>query len=498
MRASIQEKNMMLNIFDNANVVAIYLNHLGNVLFYNKKLKELTAKDDNQLLGKHWFSILCPEPTAEMKQHMFKAIVDDTFTYRRANIFEGMLTDSNGSERIISWNITPMLKGDGTISGILILGSDITTLKEREASAQNIDATLKNIFSSIKEYALYASNLEGNITYYGMGAELMFGWQRNEIIFKHISVLHAYADVNIMLPFILEKVNQQEQYELETFLIKKDGSSFPVILSVSKLVSSGSFLGYIFMAKDITERKKLEYQIFQSEKVAAVGQLAAGMAHEINNPLFVISGNIELLLDSKKLNIKIKKGLKSIESQVHKIRLLVDRVLVFTRKSAPRAENLDINKVIKKVLPFLNYHKLPTLRKIKIKKELSKELGMIKGDLNQLQEVLLNLFINACQAMKDGGLLTIKTENINNEFAQITISDTGHGISPDNLKNMFLPFFSTKIHGTGLGLSICYSIIKNHNGNIFVQSQVDKGTTFTIKLPFIKKGGTNELQGINS
>jgi two-component system NtrC family sensor kinase len=126
--------------------------------------------------------------------------------------------------------------------------------------------------------------------------------------------------------------------------------------------------------------------------------------------------------------------------------------------------------------------------KIRITKDFAKKLPLIKGDSHQLQEVFINLFINACQAMPEGGRLIIKTVNSGGEFVRISISDTGHGIDPKNLNNLFMPFFSTKSEGTGLGLSICYNIIKNHHGFIEVESQVGKGTTFIIKFPFIKKG----------
>jgi signal transduction histidine kinase len=244
--------------------------------------------------------------------------------------------------------------------------------------------------------------------------------------------------------------------------------------------------GYIFMAKDITEKRKLEYQIFQTEKLAAVGQLVSGITHEINNPLFVISGRTDMMLAAKPLGKKLKKNLKIISAQIDQIRKLVDSFLCFTRKTPPNTEPLDLNKAIKSVLPFLSYHKLPA-KEIKVKKFFAKGLPKIKGDSSQLQEVFLNLFINAYQAMPEGGVLTIKTGNISDDWALVEISDTGCGITPEGLKNLFMPFFSTKKEGTGLGLSICYNIVKNHNGSITVESQVGKGTVFTLKFPFIKK-----------
>ncbi|MFA5438222.1 MAG: ATP-binding protein, partial [Candidatus Omnitrophota bacterium] len=183
---------------------------------------------------------------------------------------------------------------------------------------------------------------------------------------------------------------------------------------------------------------------------------------------------------------KLKENLKIINAQINQIRKLVDSFLCFTRKIPPNTEPLDLNKAIKNVLPFLSYHKLPA-KEIKVKKLLAKGLPKIKGDSHQLQEVFLNLLINAYQAMPEGGVLTIKTDSISDDWVLVEISDTGCGITPEGLKNIFMPFFSTKKEGTGLGLSICYNIIKNHNGSITVESQVGKGTVFTLKFPFIKK-----------
>jgi len=472
-------------IIDNANSLIFYCDHTGKILMCNKKLEEVVGIPAGSIIGNDCLKIIYGRTLiAPGREGLFKAMIDDAVKYKRPSNFEGVLTDNNGEDRVICWGMSPSLSKDKDLEGVLFLGNDVTLLKEREASSKKIDETMKNIFLSIKEYALYAINLEGNITYYGMGSEEMFGWQRNEIIFKHINSLHAYDDVAYKLPFILEQVRNFGKYELEAYFIKKGGESFPVSLTITKFIDAdGNMAGYIFMAKDITERKKLEYQIFQSEKLAVVGQLVTGMAHEINNPVFVISGRTDMMLSEKGLGRKVRADLKIIAGQINKIRRLVDRFLTFTRKTPPNAKELNINKVIKDVLPLLAYHKLPSY-KIKISKLFAKKLHEVKGDVHQLQEVFVNLFINAYQAMPAAGVLTIETSNLANEYVQIIIRDTGCGIAADGLKNLFMPFFSTKKEGTGLGLSICYNIIKNHNGTISVESQAGKGTTFIIKLPF--------------
>jgi PAS domain S-box-containing protein len=477
-------------IINRADSLIFYCDHTGKILMCNKKFEEVIGMPLDSIIGYDCVKVIYHRlQSTSGKEQLFKAMLDYAVKNKRSSNFESLLSDGSAEDRIISWGMSPILTKNNELEGILFLGNDVTLLKEKEASFKNIDEILKNISLSIKEYALYAINLEGNITYYGMGAEDMFGWTRNEIIFKHINTLHAYDDIAYKLAFILEQVRNFGRYELESYFIKKDGKSLPVNLTVTKFIdANGNMSGYIFMAKDITEKRKLEYQIFQSEKLAAVGQLVAGIAHEINNPVFVISGRTDMLLENKSLNKKLKSDLKIINGQIGQIRKLVDRFLAFTRKTVPNIKGLDINKVVKDVLPLLAYHKLPS-SEIKVKKIFAKGLPKIRGDSHQLQEVFVNLLINAYQAMASGGILTIRTNNQSNESAEITISDTGCGITLDGLRNLFIPFYSTKKEGTGLGLSICYNIIKNHNGTIAVESHVGKGTTFTIKLPFIKKGG---------
>jgi len=354
--------------------------------------------------------------------------------------------------------------------------------ESRKIADKNIDADLKDIMSCIKEYALFAVNLEGNITYFGMGSEHLFGWSKNEIIFKDASLLFSEGDSGLVR--ILGEVKARGRYEAEIELKKSNGSLFPVDLTVTQLKDPDSKLtGYILIAKDITGIEKPGYRMFQAEKMAAISLLASGMAHEINNPLFVISGRLELLKDEPGISDSVRQNLGIIYAQADRIRNLVDRLLKFTRKSIPHLDTISINEVIESVLPLVLCHKLPDSN-VAMEKHLGQNLPVIKGDFNQLQEVFVNLLRNAYQSMPQGGKLCIYTSAVKEKFVQVIISDTGLGIPANSLKNVFLPFFSTKKDGAGLGLSICYNIIINHSGNIEIESEPDKGTTFIIKLPF--------------
>lgn len=232
---------------------------------------------------------------------------------------------------------------------------------------------------------------------------------------------------------------------------------------------------------ELVERDALLNQVFQAENMPAIKQLVAGMAHEINNPLFVISGRLEMLLEED-MPEKIRADLNIVKAQAQRIRNLVDRLLKFSRKAAPKFEALNINQAIEGALPLLAQYELPD-RKIEIEKDFAAKLPLVKGDLNQLQEVFINLLINAYQAMPQGGKLSIKTVKPAGQYVEIRIKDTGSGITAENLKKIFMPFFSTKKEGAGLGLAICYNIIKDHGGFIDIESRVDCGTAFIIKLP---------------
>jgi two-component system NtrC family sensor kinase len=477
-------KDIFFRLIENAAVLVLYLDHNGNVALCNKKTESIIGLKHADIIGKNWLEVLFRDTNNTMRRDMFKAVLDDALTYKRAKDFECHILSNPGNLRLVSWNITPILDNNNQVQGSVLFGQDITEIQERENSIKNIDDSLKNIISSINEYALYVINLDGLITYFGMGSETMFGYSKQEIIFKHVSILHIINKAVSDLGLILERVRLFGKYESEMELFTKAGMAISVRLTVNQFLdTNGKLTGYIFIAKDITETKKLEYQVFQAEKLAALGQLSAGMAHDINNPLLVISGRLEML-KQEELSPELKETINLIDSQANRIRKLVDQILKFSRKSSSAPEAVNINEIIELVLPLVGYNKLPSVQ-VKIEKSFEKNMPKIMADSDQLQEVFLNLIINAYQAMPNGGIIKITTSSFQNLYAQIQITDTGIGIPAGNFKNIFMPFFSTKGQGTGLGLSICHNIIKNHNGSLELESQINRGTTFTVKLPFI-------------
>ncbi len=224
-------------------------------------------------------------------------------------------------------------------------------------------------------------------------------------------------------------------------------------------------------------------QIGQSEKLASIGRLAAGIAHEINNPLTGVLTFAHLLRQNDNFSDQDRQDLDVIIQETTRVREIVRGLLDFARESPSSREPLNLNEVIAQTLKLVRSQK--EFREVVIREELDSNLPPVKADKNQLQQVLLNLCLNACEAMHEGGNLTISTAILDEGRVAIRVSDTGHGIAEDDLEKIFDPFFTTKPvgKGTGLGLSVSYGIIQSHGGDIEVESQVGIGTTFTLILP---------------
>jgi signal transduction histidine kinase len=236
------------------------------------------------------------------------------------------------------------------------------------------------------------------------------------------------------------------------------------------------------------ELRATQEQLLQSEKLASIGQLAAGVAHEINNPMGVILGFAQGILKTLPEDNPLRKPLTTMEKESLRCKRIVQNLLDFARHSEPTPSPTNINELIDSFCDLVEHQ--TSLQNIKLVKGYDPALPSIMADPNQLQQVFINIMLNAYQAMPEGGTLHITTRTVGSEL-QVIFADTGTGIPPESIQNIFDPFFTTKEvgEGTGLGLSVSYGIVKAHGGDIEVESQVGKGTTFIIKLPLDKSEG---------
>ncbi|MBE0478380.1 hypothetical protein IBX65_04585 [Candidatus Aerophobetes bacterium] len=245
---------------------------------------------------------------------------------------------------------------------------------------------------------------------------------------------------------------------------------------------------YEELKKAYEELQTLQVQLIHSEKLASIGRLAAGVAHEINNPLTGILTFAHLLLFNMPDDDRRKKDVEVIVKEAKRCRLITQNLLDFARQSEPKKTKVDINIVIGKTLSLVENQSY--FQNIKIIKDFNLYLPLLLIDSNQIKQVFMNVILNAQEAMPQGGFLTIGTDfSEDGKFVQVEFIDTGCGISEKNLGKVFDPFFTTKQvgKGTGLGLAISYGIIKSHAGEIIVRSKENKGTTVIIRLPIKNK-----------
>jgi signal transduction histidine kinase len=278
-------------------------------------------------------------------------------------------------------------------------------------------------------------------------------------------------------------INNLYKFRLKT----PAGETRTVNVAIAPLVTRKfQVIGRLVIMDDITDRVELEGQLSQADKLSSIGLLAAGVAHEVNTPLAVISSYTQML--SKQLQGDPQKSglLEKITRQTFRASEIVNNLLNFSRTSGTEFADVDVNKVILDTLALLQ-HQFKTA-KIEVQSDLTPAISPIQGNPGRLQQVFLNLFLNAKDAMPGGGRLSVATSN--GDLVSVRVSDTGTGIAPENVHRIYDPFFTTKnapkegqSRGTGLGLSVTYGIIQEHAGKIRVESQPGAGTTFALDFP---------------
>ncbi|MBI5029134.1 MAG: GAF domain-containing protein [Chloroflexi bacterium] len=247
--------------------------------------------------------------------------------------------------------------------------------------------------------------------------------------------------------------------------------------------STGQFVGTVNVLKNITTQKRLEAQLIQSEKLAAVGELATSLAHEINNPLQGILGCLDLIRADVKQNPRALEFLEMTQDEIDRLATIVQRLLNFYRPAGETSALFDVRAAVENILALAA--KRLQHANVSVQVEWQTESSMIQGVENQLKQVFLNLVLNAIESMPDGGKLRVESHMRQERGKWIVIDfiDSGEGIAPDTLERIFDPFFTTKTQGTGLGLSICQTLVSSHGGRLTVQSAVGQGSTFSVWLP---------------
>jgi len=374
-----------------------------------------------------------------------------------------------------------------TISGQISVAIENSQLYEEVVEIKNFSL---GIINSIN-IGVITTSLDKKITTFNKKAEFIFNIHEEDVIGKPVKILFDNLEKG-KKNVILEALDRSENLlNLEAELRFPNGETKILSLSTSNLKGGeDKIIGYIISVDDISERKMLENQILRSEQLAALGELSAGIAHEIKNPLTSIKGFTQLL--SSKLDDKnfLLKYADVIHREVDRLNNIIEELLQFAKPKVKGFARVNLKEILDRALALLKYQ----IEKADINIVLNLlPIPDVYGDAQQIEQVFINIILNAIQAMKHGGKLEIESkvivkkspENIYYEYSVLYFTDTGKGIKPEHIDKLFNPFFTTKPKGSGLGLSISHRIVTEHKGTIEVISKVGKGTTFIISIPTV-------------
>ncbi len=406
----------------------------------------------------------------------------------------------------------------------------------KEQAIRQSEERFRLVVDSLQDYAVFMMDPEGRVSSWNRGAERIGGWKQQEVIGELFGKFYIPEDQEKGLPALaLREAATESRYEEEGWRIRKDGSRFWANLVVTALMDdNGALVGFSAIIRDLTERKraeeeltrlnaeleerfaekaaelgqtigereKLQAQLLQAQKMEGIGTLAGGIAHDMNNILNVISGYASLILQNPGNTEKVEKGLEVIKETVDRGASLVRQLLASARRSKLKFEQIQVNDMLEKLHGLL---KQTFPKTVEVRLELDPALPSVIADSNLLHQAVLNLCLNARDAMPGGGTLQLITRRVAGaalrrifqdasakQYTCITVKDTGVGMNAAIQSRIFEPFFTTKQQGegTGLGLSVVYGIVTNHQGFIDVESEPDQGTTFRICLPIPKSRET--------
>ncbi|HHT9137331.1 MAG TPA: ATP-binding protein [Candidatus Wunengus sp. YC60] len=454
------------------------------VIIANKNFLEKSRRAEYETVGKHVDEIF---PSVILQYTRLSERIRTVFETGIGDRGREMYYRSPGlPTRVYYYNLTPLIDDQGIVESVMLIMDDITQQVSLREKVRQTERHLAGVVESAND-VVTSLDSRGMILTWNNAAERISGYIERELVSKPLTTICVEAQKTTLVSIIEDLSRGKTVKHIELGLKTKTGKIIPISWSFALMRDDAqAVVGIVGVGQDLAERRELEAQLFHSAKLASLGVMAGGIAHEIRNPLGISSAAAQLLLEYPENETLRKECAQKIYSGIKRASQIIEELLKFSRPSEGRFELTNINDAVMETLTLIE--KQLVLMRIEIKKNLDSHIPVIESEKNLLKQAFLNMFLNAANAMPDGGALTITTATDGKNNVLITFKDTGCGISSENVDKIFDPFFTTMPvgKGTGLGLSITYSIIKHHEGNINVESVVGKGTTFTIRLP-IKK-----------
>jgi PAS domain S-box-containing protein len=490
------------------NDYAIYmLDPQGHVSSWNAGANRFKGYVAQEILGQHFSRFYTDEDRATGLPALALATALEHGKFES----EGWRVRKDGSRFWAHVVIDPIYNEEGLLLGYAKVTRDVTERKKAEDKLRESEQRFRLLVQGVTDYAIYMLSPEGVVTNWNSGAERIKGYTHDEIVGSHFSRFYTAEDQAAGVPKrALSTAGTAGRFEAEGWRVRKDGTRFWAHVIIDAIQDDdGKLMGFAKITRDLTEKKRTaealeaaNAALYQAQKMESIGQLTGGIAHDFNNLLSVLSSGLEVLAMQRGAEGGESRTIDSMRRAVDRGARLTQQLLAFARQQPLQAETRSLNRIITGFEPVL---RRAGNSSIEFEIDLDRKARSAVIDSARLESALLNLVVNARDAMPDGGRIVIATRNVTldhhqagslpaGEYVKVTVSDTGTGMPPEVVARAFEPFFTTKEmgKGTGLGLSQVYGFIKQSEGEVVIDSREGEGTTIAIYLPAVVAEGQED------
>ena len=511
-KARAEQLNLLETLLEASPAPIYYKDLKGRYLGCNKAYADLIGSSRENLIGKS-VPDLRPKAFADICTAMDRKLLDNP----GVQIYEPKFPDAEGNERSLIFNKATFNDAQGNLAGIVGVLLDITALRSTERQLERVQRELELILESVWE-AILGIDADGKVMFANPAAARVLGYAIPEMLGQVLHSIWRQSGLDGQPGDRKEcelgrtVIAGQPYHSKDEQFFRKDGSHFAAEVITNPILDRGRITGAVVSFWDITEHVEMERQFLQAQKMEAVGRLAGGIAHDFNNMLAVILGYAELMMQKLDPQGPLHRNADAVHKAAERAAALTLQLLAFSRKQIVQPEVININTVIKEIEKMLARLLGEDIEQIVF---LGSDVGNIRADRSQIQQIIMNLAVNARDAMPSGGKLVLETDNVlldpgdlarhpdvlPGSYVMLRVSDNGVGMDEATQTCIFEPFFTTKDpgKGTGLGLSTVYGIVRQSGGQVTVHSEPGQGTTFTVYLPCVSEPPTAvEKEGVGS